>query len=223
MRKYILSILLLLSFTDTWSQNCSDNENTLIVKISTDRIGRETSWVLGTVDSIYGKVEKNVYQGVLVDIDTFCIPKNDCFTFTIFDGFGDGIIEGGGYELTLNGAIIAANGDFGLSETIEINCREGTSCTKALPIREGDYIAPQSNSWYVFTPDSIGTYAISTCGTNDCDTQIWVYDRCESVQLGDREGFIFFNDDACGEQAQVNALLDAGRSYLIRISDNIIL
>ena len=219
MRKYLLLFLLCLSLTDITAQICSENDNTLIVKISTDRIGRETSWIVGTVDSIYGSVDKNVYQGVLVDIDTFCIPQNECLTFTIFDGFGDGIIDGGGYELTLNGEILATNGDFGLTESVEINCPEGTSCSKAIPIEEGKQVAPQADSWYVFMPDSIGTYTISTCDANNCDTQIWVYDRCESVQVGDNEGFIFFNDDACGIQAAVNALLDAGRSYLIRISD----
>jgi len=200
-----------------FSQNCASDQNTLVVKISTDRFAFETSWILSSADSIYGGVDRNVYNGGEVDIDTFCIPQQECVTFTIYDGFGDGIANGG-YELFLNGDSLAANSEFGRSESTEIACVEGTSCSKAVGITQGVHQTSFKHSWYLFEPDSIGTYEISTCEGTDCDTQIWVYDRCESVLPQDNEGFIFFNEDACGTQAKVNALLDAGESYLIRIS-----
>ncbi len=218
MRYSILIFLLSIPFFNSFAQICSTDQNTLIVEINTDRFGQETSWVLSNGDAILGGVGTNVYVGAVTDRDTFCIATTECLTFTIFDRFGDGIPDGG-YELFLNGTSIAANGTFVKSESVEINCTEGTSCSKAIPVVEGDYIAPAANSWYVFTPDSIGTYEISTCN-NTCDTKIWVYDRCESFQPGDSEGFLFFNQDACGIQAKVNALLDVGTSYLIRISDS---
>ena len=218
--KYFYSIfLVLLTFLpDLTAQSCLTDQNTLIIKITTDRFGRETSWVLSDTDSIYREVKRNEYNGALVDTDTFCIDKEACLFFSIFDGFGDGIPDGG-YELFLNGELIAQNKEFGFSETVELNCQEGTTCSTAIPIEEGEQETFAKDTWYVFTPDTIGTYEISTCEMTTCDTRIFVYDRCESFEVGDSEGFIFFNDDACGSQSKVNALLDASQSYLIRISN----
>ena len=219
MRNYLLTCLLLFPICyPLTAQICSIDQDELVLKIMTDRVGRETSWVLGDADSIYRAVERFEYDGVVTDIDTFCIDKNTCLTFSIFDGFGDGILNGGGYEIFLNGELIAQNKEFvGFTESVEINCKEGTVCSQAIPMREGTHSTIAANSWYVFTPDTTGTFELTTCGNTNCDTKIWVYDRCESVQIGDSEGFIFFNDDACDQQSSVKALLSTGLSYLIRI------
>ena len=49
------------------AQECSAEQNTLIVKITTDRFGRETSWVLSDIDSIYSEVKREEYTGATVD------------------------------------------------------------------------------------------------------------------------------------------------------------
>ena len=75
--------------------------------------------------------------------------------------------------------------------------------------------------WYVFTPDTSGRYNISTCNINDCNTRIWVYDRC-IAGLGDSNaGTILFDDvtGGCAPQAHITNVLQAGKTYYIRIGD----
>ncbi len=217
---YTLLLVFFAFLADLPAQSCSPDQNTLVIKITTDRFGRETAWVLSDGDAIIKEVKREEYNGALVNLDTFCIDQDACLLFTIFDGFGDGIPDGG-YELFLNEELIAQNNEFGFSETVEVNCPAGTTCSTALPIEQGEYQTFAKDVWYVFTPDTIGTYEISTCERTTCDTRIFVYDRCESFEVGDNEGFIFVNDDACANQSKVNALLDAGQSYLIRINNKI--
>ena len=222
MRKFILILVGLFYYTLAAAQVCPEGSVMVTVKITTDKWGRETSWTLSSIDSLYGKVNKNEYGGNIAYTHTFCAPSYECLNFTIYDGFGDGITEGGGYEVAIDSQIVAQGSEFGLSKTIEINCNPGTSCLQAVEITEGIHKAPRRNSWYAFTPDTIGTFTISTCGLNDCDTRIWVYDRCESFIPGESEGFIFYDDNAgnCGLQAVVNAYFNAGQTYFIRIEDS---
>ncbi len=222
MRKFLLILAGFFCYSLSFAQTCPENSTMVIVKITTDKWGRETSWMLSSIDTVYGSVDKNEYGAYTVDTDTFCVPDYECLTFMIYDGFGDGITEGGGYELRVDTQLVAEGSEFGLSKAIEINCAPGTSCLQAIEISEGLHKAPRRNSWYTFTPDTIGTFTISTCGLNECDTRIWVYDRCESFMPGESEGFIFFDDNTgnCGFQAVVNAYFNAGQTYLIRIDDS---
>ncbi len=220
MRKILLAFIGLLFFSNIYGQTCSEEEVMVVLRVETDRWA-ENSWTLGSGDTIYTMVDQDSYFQKEIFLDTFCVGVFECLTFTIFDGFGDGIVEGGGVEIYVDDVLVLQESQFGLSKSYEINCQPGTSCSQAVDIGEGIYQAQQRDSWYRFTPDSIGTYTISTCDQNACDTRIWVYDRCESFVPGGLEGFIFFDDNAgnCGFQAVVNAFLNAGESYLIRVSD----
>lgn len=220
MRKYILTFIGLFFFTLANSQTCADGKVQVVLRVETDKWA-ENSWTLGSGDSIYTMVDRDSYFQKEIFLDTFCVGTLECLTFTIFDGFGDGIVEGGGFEIYVEDSLVLQESEFGLSKSYEINCQPGTSCSQAVDITEGMHQAQQRDSWYRFTPDSIGTYTISTCDQNECDTRVWVYDRCESFVPGGLEGFIFFDDNSgnCGFQAVVNAFLNAGETYLIRISD----
>ena len=220
MRKFLLVSIGFFLFNFTYAQICPTDKVTVILKIQTDKWA-ENSWTLGSGDSIYTMVDDSEYFQATTFIDTFCVGQLECLTFTIYDGFGDGIIDGGGFEIFVDGKLVEAASEFGLTKSYEINCQPGTSCSQAVDITQGNHQAVQRDSWYRFTPDSIGTYTISTCDLNECDTRIWVYDRCESFIPGGLEGFIFFDDNEgnCGFQAVVNAFFNAGETYLIRISD----
>ena len=220
MRKYLLVFIGLLFLNNIYSQSCSQDQIELILRVQTDRFA-ENSWTLASGDSIYVKVDDSEYFQTETFIDTFCIDASECLTFTIFDSFGDGILSGGGFEIYLKDSLVLKENMFGFTETYEINCLPGTTCAEAITITEGNHQAPNRDSWYQFTPDTVGTYTISTCDINDCDTRIWVYDRCESFVPGNLEGFIFFDDNSgnCGFQAVVNAFFRANETYLIRISD----
>jgi hypothetical protein len=83
-------------------------------------------------------------------------------------------------------------------------------------------IAPFDNSYYVFTCPVTGTYNITTCGMNTCNTKIWVYSSCSGSVIDEGPvGTYAYNDDAsCGLQAELNVILIAGSTYYIRIGDN---
>lgn len=200
-------------------QTCAEDQVSIVLRVETDRWA-ENAWTLSSSNTVYTMVDESQYAGKEIFLDTFCVPSKECLIFSITDGFGDGITEGGGFEIYVDATLVLQENQFGLSKSFEINCQPGTSCNQALLIEEGEHIAPSSETWYSFTPDTVGSFTISTCD-NDCDTQIWVYDRCESFVPGEEEGFIFFDDNAggCGFQAVVNAFLKAGETYLIRITD----
>ncbi|UCE66689.1 MAG: hypothetical protein JSU85_01335 [Candidatus Zixiibacteriota bacterium] len=87
-------------------------EDELQVYIMTDEYPGETIWVLrdtaGTTVASGGPyaIPYNLY------IDTVCVDSTGCYTFTIYDEWGDGIIIPGYYELYLNSDLIASNHSF---------------------------------------------------------------------------------------------------------------
>lgn len=203
-----------------YGQDCPTDQVSIILRVETDRWA-ENSWTLSSGDSVYTQVDQSDYFQKEIFLDTFCVPSYACLTFTIYDGFGDGITEGGDFQIYVDNQLVLQEKEFGLVKNFEVNCQPGTSCNQALTVSEGTYVAPRKDSWYQFTADTVGTYTISTCEFNNCDTRIWVYDRCESYVAGSQEGFIFFDDNSgnCDSLAVVNAFFSAGKTYLIRISD----
>ncbi|MBK8339033.1 MAG: hypothetical protein IPK99_03025 [Flavobacteriales bacterium] len=88
----------------------------------------------------------------------------------------------------------------------------------------GTHTAPSLEYWYDFTPAQTGSYTITTCGLNTCDTKIWLYDMaCGQVnpQPG-IEGATFGDDNGgnCGLQAVVNANMPAGVTHHLRLGTN---
>lgn len=102
------------------SGTCSDNA--VIFRLVLDNYGTETTWRLrngaGSVVESGGPYEKGK-NGTQIR-DTFCLPDG-CYTFEIFDSYGDGICcayGNGVYSLTtLDGKTIKTGGSFGSSET----------------------------------------------------------------------------------------------------------
>ncbi|MCO6490190.1 MAG: T9SS type A sorting domain-containing protein [Phaeodactylibacter sp.] len=196
----------------------------LTIEILTDQFANETSWsVVDSDGNIYGIAGGGTYSSNRLYVEEMCIPDSTCITVSILDSYGDGIFFPGYARIILEGDTLFSDGNFGSGYTIEFNCGPGQSCDMAIPVDAGQYVAAYDDTWYVFTPDSVGAYSISTCGLNDCDTKIWIYDTCEGIFVAeDNTGTIFFNDDEsdCAPQAVVSAFLDAGTPYLIRIGDN---
>ena len=140
--------------------------------------------------------------------------------FNIYDTFGDGILSPGGYWVYVNGALAGSGGNYGFSDQLNFNCPPGSFCTSPLPLDTGSYIATFDNTWYQYTPPVSGTYSVSTCGTNTCNTQIWAYSNCPVFPYNEGvQGTFAYNDDFCGTQAELNVVLIAGNNYYIRIGD----
>jgi len=222
MKKFLLPFfsLLLLGFSTQFSKaQCPSNQTEVVVSIVPDNYPNETTWDLRDE------------QGAVLDSGdvnggSLCVDTGMCLTFTIYDSFGDGICcsyGNGSYTLSVGGQIVAVGGQFNYEESTDFNCTPGFSCHAAIPVAEGFHSAPNADTWYSFVPDSVGTYTVTTCGLDTCDTQIWIYDHCQGLEWDNtNEGTIYYDDNegGCGMLAQVNAILDTGLTYYIRIGDN---
>lgn len=230
MRRFLTVTTLFLSI---WHFNslaqCSTGEVEVAIQILTDNFGYETEWYLlnSNGDTLTsggqnGNYDNNTWYG-----DTICVDENECMRFEISDGFGDGICCGhgsGSYAVFVGGIQVALGGDFDAYTFHLFNCPPGSACSDPISIAEGSFTAPNSDTWYSFTPSQNGTYAIEACN-NNCDTKIWIYDYCNGlVWAEDNTGTIYYDDDqgGCSPQAIIaSALLEDGVEYWIRIgSDN---
>ena len=97
------------------------NCNCVSMSLMTDNYPNEISW---NITDFAGNVVwsgDNYTQGNTEFVVTNCLV-NGCYTFNIYDSWGDGICcsEGDGfYELVGGGLILADGGDYGYGETIE--------------------------------------------------------------------------------------------------------
>jgi hypothetical protein len=66
-------------------------------------------------------------------------------------------------------------------------------------------------------------YTLSTCDSNSCNTQLWVYTTCPSLPYteGPMGSYVYNDDNNCGSQANMTFQLVAGTPYLIRVGDNL--
>ena len=65
---------------------------------------------------------------------------------------------------------------------------------------------------YLFSPTQNGQYEINTC-QSECNTVIYVYDYCTGLlPTESNDATIYYNDDECGLQSQVNPLFAEGES-----------
>jgi len=98
----------------------------ITIKINLDRYGSETTWRLknsaGTTVSQNPTYANAGANGVYPQADINLNLPNDCYTFEIFDSYGDGMCcayGAGGYEIHANGVLIPgmSGGSFTSSET----------------------------------------------------------------------------------------------------------
>jgi len=116
--------------TQTISMAPEVSNTTLIVKVTTDRYGSETTWKLrkgnNAVLSSGGPFTDLAANGEGVQADvTVTLPANDCYKFEMIDAYGDGMCcnyGNGGYEVTDgNGTVLISGGQFGTSEQKRIS------------------------------------------------------------------------------------------------------
>ena len=197
-------------------QACNTNQIEVRVEIMPDAYPNETSW---DVRAVNGQI---VAQGTFAG-DTFCLPQNGCFAFSVYDSYGDGMccaFGNGGYQIFVNNGLVASGGSFGSREYHWFNCGPGLGCSNALTAVT-DTFSQMGTRWYSFKPDSVGMYEISTCfPSNTCATEISVFDVCDPLILnGGAAGALFYSNlsPSCSTLAAVGAVLDSSETYLIRI------
>jgi len=217
MKKCILALILfVLACQIKVDAACTPGFSEIIVVIIPDTWPNETSWNITDNNGVI------LASGLSVG-DTVCVPTSTCAIFTINDTFGDGIYAPGGYWVYVDGNLAATGNSFGYTAQHPIGCPPGMFCTSSLPLSYGTFTAGFENTFYSVTPPVTGTYNLTTCGLNTCDTKIWVYSSCSGQMLDEGPpGTYAFNDNAaCGLQANLNVVLLAGQTYYVRIGDNI--
>ena len=115
------------------------------------------------------------------------------------------------------------------TETAFVCCYQNDDCANALPLalgRHGPFVntgatnslplwscAPGgSDLWFQFTPSCTGVYVFSTCPYQDFDTVLELFEgTCGNLSL------LQCNDDFCALNSQVQARLDAGTTFTLRV------
>jgi hypothetical protein len=217
MNRILLLILILWSILPlSGSAQCPAGTDEVVVVIQPDSYPNEISWTLKDISG--NPLGWGTFNG-----DTLCVPSGICLIFEIKDSYGDGIccaFGNGFYAVYVNGSIQAAGGQYTYNEVSYLNCPSGSHCGNAFTAFEDTvYTATGTSTWYEFTPDSTGTYNISTCfPSNTCDTRLWVYDHCTNlVWNSTMAGTLFYNDSTCGNQAFIPAGLQGGMTYYVRV------
>ena len=151
----------------------------------------------------------------------FCVSRYECVYFNIYDNYGDGL-GAGSYQVRYDGTTIASGSNFGSSLTVELGgCDAGISCSNPTTINgDGTYTTSGPDHWYSYTPSITGYHVISTCNMNSCNTRIYGYETCSGIITSEnQEQTVFFNNNYCDTQSEVNVILNAGTEYFIRIGD----
>ena len=104
-----------------------------VLTLNLDNYPGETTWTL--TDSTGATVASGGPYGAAGGsvTESFCAAEG-CYTFTIFDSFGDGICCAygtGDYSLTVDGATVASGGEFGDLEATTFCVGVGFGCTDA--------------------------------------------------------------------------------------------
>lgn len=201
---------------DVSSQTVSITDGLMIdIQIVADNYPAETSWELAN------EAGDIIASGGSTG-GSYCIA-DECHRFTMYDTFGDGICcqyGQGSFTILIDGVEVATGGEFGDSQTVNVNCPPGIDCNNAIAIDLGEHTTPFANTWYTYTPPNNGQYRITTCNRATCDTKIWVYDYCNMLFFDDtQEAALTYNDDLCGVQAEVTPILQGGQTYYFRIGD----
>ncbi|MGB5821283.1 MAG: hypothetical protein WBG90_17495 [Saonia sp.] len=98
--------------------------NDFLITINADRFGSETTWeITDDTDAVVasGGPFPNVTGGATYTFDVFL--EDGCYTFTIFDSYGDGQVDGtitGSYSIECSILSVATGGGaFGASESVD--------------------------------------------------------------------------------------------------------
>ena len=125
MNRFYFSLLMffflfVLSSKQAYAQ-CASNETEIIISITTDNYPGETSWELIDQNGTgYTNANPLTFSNTTYTW-TICVPTSNCYSFTIFDSFGDGICcswGSGSYNVTYASVTVASGGSFTSSEKV---------------------------------------------------------------------------------------------------------
>ncbi len=109
-----------------WVSACNllSHQSVLRIEHTTDYDWEENSWEVKDiinnqiVHSIDFRYDRRDYEANKFYNETFCLEAESCYEFTMKDYYGDGMSDGGSYEIFYNGvSIMSGSGDFGYNKT----------------------------------------------------------------------------------------------------------
>lgn len=195
------------------------NDLEVVIQVHTDDFPNETSWSIevgNTFEIIYTSDSLELTPQSLF-LDTIQAPAGACLRFTLKDASNDGFGPGGYVKVEFEGSQLFYDSVFSDILTIPINCGEGLVCEKGIPLRDGSELLKQGpTTWFLIEPEEDTYYDMRTIGS--CDTELWIYDKCQNINPHDQTGAILYNDDFDGTQAGFNQiLLTKENSYFVRV------
>jgi hypothetical protein len=123
--------------SNTPSSKCSGQTQALFqFELMTDNYPLETSWTLTNVNlnDITISIDEGTYSNAnSLYEEIYCIEANQCYEFTIFDSYGDGIccsVGNGYYKISKEKELLVEGGDFG---GIQISTLFGNGCPTESP------------------------------------------------------------------------------------------
>ena len=133
--KFFVKIFGVLFFITVFSASLLAQCNTInvIFTIQTDNYAYETDWTLTNENNVIVESGGYNYNDNFSYFQEEMCVDDGCYTFTIFDSFGDGICCGygfGSYGLIVQGETIETGGNFNYSETTTF-CAYSADCMNA--------------------------------------------------------------------------------------------
>ena len=204
---------------------CTGSQSQIKVVLMTDGYPAETSWKIFNASGAIVAQSGTPLSPNTLYTDSLCVPNGQCYTFKIFDTYGDGICctYGHGYfKVFLDGVLKRYDSTFGSINVTMLGCPPGQDCSTAPTVGLGAHTAPGPNYWYAFTPATTGVYTISDCNQgNSCNTKLWMYDYCTNLVYDTSNiATIYYANNNCNTLNEtINASLIAGHTYYIRVGD----
>lgn len=141
---------------------------TVILSLTTDDYGDETSWELINNNTGTTVAQGGDYPDNQTFTFNFELTSGDCYTFTIYDEYQDGICCDfgiGSYTLTAGSEVIVSGGDFGASESTSFVIDTTASVVSNNPFEDITLYPNPVNS----------TLNIGITGTTELPENIFIY------------------------------------------------
>ena len=193
---------------DTFSRSfnaITSDAVTVVFELNTDFYPSETTWVLENEAGDILQSGGPYGEEITLFTEEWCLSGEQCYTFTIFDSYGDGICCGfgqGNYRLTdVDGNILALGGEFSFEESVDF-CLP-FECLLELEADISPESAPEAGDGIIIvsTANGVGPFQYSIDG----GANFQVSNVFENLNGGDYEITVI---DENGCEASITAVVD---------------
>lgn len=147
--------------------SCGSDSSEVAISVVTDSYPGEVSWELATVGG--STVSSEPFTELYTTYEsTYCVDAADCHKFTILDTYGDGLLSGGDFSLSVDGKELLSDPIQGW-EMLEVEFGQcGTPSTRCgadevdveISVKTDDY--PNELSWMIVPNDGFNGSTINS-------------------------------------------------------------